>query len=77
MKISLKAARVNADMTATEVSERMGCSRFTVYNWENGSATLPACEFMRLCELYNATPTDIFLPQKSTISRNRGQRNEA
>ena len=36
MKISLKAARVNANLTQQEVADKIGVSKHTIINWERG-----------------------------------------
>lgn len=36
MKISLRAARVNADLTQQEVADKLGVSKCTIINWEKG-----------------------------------------
>lgn len=36
MKISLRAARVNADLTQQEVADKIGVSKHTIINWERG-----------------------------------------
>lgn len=36
MKISLKVARINAELTHDEVAWRMGVSTSRIRNWENG-----------------------------------------
>ena len=47
-KISLAAARVNAEMTQEEVAEIMHVSKNTIINWEkgrvNGDSELINCE---------------------------------
>ena len=36
MKISLRAARVNTDLTQQEVADKIGVSKHTIINWERG-----------------------------------------
>ena len=36
VKISLAAARVNAELTQKELAEKCGVSESTIINWENG-----------------------------------------
>lgn len=67
-KISLKAARVNAEMTIRNVADKMNVSERTVINWESGLTDMSATTFLKLCELYDFEPTDIFLPKNSTES---------
>lgn len=38
VKISLAAARVNAELTQKELAEKCGVSESTIINWENGKS---------------------------------------
>lgn len=61
MKISLKAARVNANLTRKDVSEMLGFSTDTLKNIENGKRDIKVSEFEKMCEIYKCTKDDIFL----------------
>lgn len=65
VKISLRAARVNAGLSQKEVAISLGISNKTLSNWENGD-TFPSVEKInRLCELYHLSYDEInFLPEK-------------
>lgn len=53
MKITLKAARVNAGLSSEEAAKELGVTRLTLYNWENNKIS-PRIEYVRkMCELYN------------------------
>lgn len=69
LQISLAAARVNAGLTQDEVAEKMGLNRATIIAWEKGKKVLKIWELDALCNIYNLTMDDIFLPQDSTKSR--------
>lgn len=60
MKVSLKAARVNADLTQKDVSKALGISNKTLINWESGISSPSAKYIDALCELYGASYNDIF-----------------
>lgn len=52
MKITLKAARVNAGLNQSDVANELSVNITTVSNWESGK-TKPSIEnFRKLCELY-------------------------
>lgn len=52
MKITLRAARVNAGLTQAEVALALGVNIATVSSWETGK-TKPSLEnFRKLCALY-------------------------
>lgn len=66
-KISLKAARVNADLSQDEAANRLHISKNTLVNWEKGRTFPDYSELTRLCSIYNNIPVDIiFLPIQST-----------
>lgn len=62
LKISLKAARVNAKMTAKNVGEKVGKTEKTVLNWENGITPIPAEYFNRLCKIYEISNDYVQVP---------------
>jgi transcriptional regulator with XRE-family HTH domain len=62
LKISLKAARVNAGMTQEEVAKALGKGKQTIVNWESGRNELSARDLFRLSELYQVSMDNIFLP---------------
>lgn len=63
LKISLKAARVNAGLSQKEVAKILGVSNKTIHSWENGD-TSPATKYIdALCKLYGVSYDNInFLP---------------
>lgn len=62
LKISLKAARVNANLSQDEVATAMNKSKTTINNWENGKTEIDLGNLKTLCSLYNVTIDDIFCP---------------
>lgn len=64
MKVSLKAARVNAELKQSEVAEKMGITvdRVKYLETKEGSARITYEMLLSLCSLYECTPDDIFLP---------------
>lgn len=61
-RIKLKAARINAGMTAKEVAEKAGKTEKTILNWENGITAIPAEQFNKLCELYEIKADYVEVP---------------
>ena len=63
LKISLKSARVNAELSQKYVAKVLGISNKTLSSWENGN-TFPSAKYIdMLCKLYNVNYNDIiFLP---------------
>ena len=62
-KITLRAARVNADMTQDEAAERMGKSKQTIVIWETGKAAIRYKDLIKLSELYEMPVEYIRLPE--------------
>ena len=59
MKISLKAARVNAGMELKDVAKELNVNYTTVARWESGESRLSAGALLALCRLYEVSPDDI------------------
>lgn len=53
LKISLKAARVNANLTQQEVADTLQVSKHTIINWEKGRITPPYMAIFTLSHIYN------------------------
>lgn len=60
-KITLAAARKNANMTQQEVAKRMKISKATLINWEKGKTNIGVAQFDMLCRIYNVPKDIIFL----------------
>lgn len=63
-KVSLKAARVNANMLQSDVAESLGVAKESVANWENGKTAPKSTVLVRLCNLYGVPIDAIILPNK-------------
>lgn len=62
-RLTLKAARVNANLSQEQVAENLKISNKTVSNWENGISMPKADQINALCHLYGVTyDMLIFLP---------------
>ena len=66
MKISLKAARVNANMTILEAAEKLGIGKDSLINWEKEPWNISALYQRKISEVYglpidmiNFFPTNI------------------
>lgn len=57
--MSLKAARVNAELSLKEAAERLGISPATLSNYENGRAEPGAIVFQEMCILYKVAAEEI------------------
>lgn len=68
MKISLKAARVNCEMTQNDVARALKVNPTTIMNWEKGRTYPTSDNLARLCELYKIGIDDIFLQRQFSLT---------
>jgi len=62
-KITLKAARVNANLTQTEAGVRLAVSGDTISNWEKGKSAPSATKLKEIERVYGVKYDNInFLP---------------
>ncbi len=66
LKISLAAARVNAQMTQNDVARALHVSKTSVVNWEKGKTMPSLATVYVLSDLYKIPADNIFLPAEST-----------
>lgn len=59
-QITLKAARVNAGLTQSDVAGKLNISVGTLKNWEKGKTFPKQPQIEALCELYNVSYDNIF-----------------
>ena len=66
LKITLKAARINVNLSQKEAAEQLHISNKTLCNWENGVSFPDAERIDALCKLYGVHYDNIiFLPTDS------------
>lgn len=61
-KISLREARLQANLTTVEIAEKVGVSQSTITRWETGVARPNNAEVFFLAWVYGLNVEDIFLP---------------
>ena len=72
VKITIRAARVNAGYSQKEAADRLGVSNKTIGNWENGVTFPPADKIVAICELYGVSYDNLnFLPSDSLKAKSR------
>lgn len=62
MKLSLKAYRINANLTAKEVAEIVGVTEKTIYTWENNQDAFCKANWgsvIKLAEAYGISVNDL------------------
>lgn len=66
LKITLKSARVNKNLSQKEAAQKAGVSNKTLSKWENGTSFPTAEKIDVLCEMYGVSYDNlIFLPANS------------
>jgi len=63
MKLSLKAARVNAGLTLKQTAEKAGLTLQTIHNIESGKTKTNYRTLLKLCELYDMPIENIKLKE--------------
>lgn len=64
-KVTIKAARVNTDLTQAEMAEKLGISTSLYQDIENGDREIKPVELYALCHVTGFAEADIELPTKS------------
>ena len=62
--ISLKAARVNAELTQDEAAIKIKKTKQTIVNWENGVTEIKYKDLITLSQIYDMPLEYIRLPDK-------------
>lgn len=64
MQITMKAARINVNLSQEEAATRLGVSKATIINWENGRSFPDVMQLKRIEEVYGVSYNNLlFLPQ--------------
>lgn len=66
LKISLSAARVNAELSQMEVAKMLKVGQQTILNWEKGKVAIPAFQLERLTEIYKIPIENIRIKKSCT-----------
>lgn len=74
MKVSLKAARVNAKISQADAAERLGVSQSTLIRWENDGA-VPIQAIMKMCDLYACSIDDFSLADNANFKEGGESKN--
>lgn len=71
LKITLRAARVNAGLTQTEAAKIFGINRDTLHKYEKDSSNVPRKFIVKVESVYNIPLDNIFFGKESEFFRNR------
>jgi transcriptional regulator with XRE-family HTH domain len=65
-KVTVRAARVNANYTQAEIADKMGVSRATINAWECGRIKMKPHQIFAFCYICGVTEDALILPTEST-----------
>lgn len=69
LKISLRAARVNAGYTLDKAAEALHTTKATLINYEKGETSPTVNKLIEICHLYGVRMESIsFLPDESNLN---------
>lgn len=70
-KITIKAARVNSELTQSEMAEKLGISLSTYQDTENGVRAIKPLELYAFCHITGFAEAEIKLPKVSAKSEQK------
>jgi transcriptional regulator with XRE-family HTH domain len=70
-KITLEAARRNADLTLKEAADRIGVSVATLHKWENDSSSVKISQSKKIEEVYQYPIEYIFFGNKLELNSSK------
>lgn len=73
IKITLRAARVNAGYTLTEAAAKFGINKDTLSKYEQDSSNVPRMFFVKIEEIYKIPVEYIFFGKQSEFFRKNKQ----
>ena len=65
IKISLAAARVNANMSQSDTARAMNVTPNTVSNWETGKTAPTVLQMQKMCQIYKMPFDVVCVPEVS------------
>ena len=61
LKISLRAARVNANLTLSKASELIGVTKTTLSSWERGKTEPKSSQIEKMSQIYRMPVKNFFI----------------
>ena len=65
IKISLAAARINANMLQSDTAKEMNVTPNTVSNWETGKTAPTVLQMQKMCQIYKMPFDFVYVPEVS------------
>lgn len=69
MKLSLRAARINAGLTRAQVAEAIGRSKATIHNWETERTMPDGADLIRFAEAVGVKVENLRLEQENGVEK--------
>lgn len=63
---NLKGRRLECGMTATELAQKLGITRTTLFRWEKGDIALNDKKVEAIADILHCTPEELFVDKVST-----------
>ena len=67
-RITLKAARVNSNLTQEEMARKLGVSRESLNAWETGKTPMKPHHLLAYAQITGFAVDDFILPSESNLS---------
>ena len=64
-RITLRIARILADISQVEAAQTLGVAQPTLRNWETGSTRFSPAMLRAMCKLYQVKPEDLAYDDES------------
>ena len=58
-RVSLKAARINANYKLQEIADELCVTKYTIINWEKGKTKIPYPALKLICQFYGCEVQNI------------------
>lgn len=65
LKITIKSARVNSELTQDEASDALGIDKSTLVRWEKDSSNIPADKLKLMIDLYGIPFDHLYLGKRA------------
>lgn len=70
MKVSMKALRVNAELSQADAAKKIGVNPMTLSSWEAHTTFPTLDQLVTMCRIYGCTVDDVRLPDNIANSDN-------
>ncbi|MGI2002004.1 helix-turn-helix transcriptional regulator [Shewanella frigidimarina] len=72
----INSLRLAGGLSVAKLATKMGRSRQTIYNWEDGTSEPNLSEFLHLCMIVGLSTSNLF-PQLTTLTEEKDEESES